>query len=144
MGTRRRNKPFAFPRDILYSRWYHAREYDRKGRLQYESTSHAKTLQNSYFSERFGRNDCQRLGTKKEIELSKNYLMKYIGKSGERLVYSRNVPTYIRTDISEDDLALPMDAENQKYLLFDDFHCYKDGEDLGKICNETIERCKRN
>ena len=103
-----------------------------------------KTLQNSYFSERFGRNDCQRLGTKKEIELSKNYLMKYIGKSGERLVYSRNVPTYIRTDISEDDLALPMDAENQKYLLFDDFHCYKDGEDLGKICNETIERCKRN
>lgn len=103
-----------------------------------------KTLQNSYFSERFGRNDCQRLGTKKEIELSKNYLMKYIGKSGERLVYSRNVPAYIRTDISEDDLALPMDAENQKYLLFDDFHCYKDGEDLGKICNETIERCKRN
>ena len=103
-----------------------------------------KTLQNSYFSERFGRNDCQRLGTKKEIELSKNYLMKYIGKSGERMIYSRNVPTYIRTDISEDDLALHMDPENQKYLLFDDFHCYKDGEDLGKICNETIERCKRN
>ena len=103
-----------------------------------------KTLQNSYFFERFGRNDCQRLGTKKEIELSKNYLMKYIGKSGERLVYSRNVPAYIRTDIAEDDLALPMDPENRKYLLFDDFHCYKDGEDLGKICDETIERCKRN
>lgn len=119
---------------------------DMTEKEDYSTKAHRmqKTLQNSYFSERFGRNDCQQLGTKKAIELSKNYLMKYIGKSGERLVYSRNVPAYIRTDISEDDLALPMDAENQKYLLFDDFHCYKDGEDLGKICNETIERCKRN
>ena len=111
-------------------------DYSTKGhRMQ-------KTLQNGYFSERFGRNDCQPLGSKKEIELSKNYLMKYIGKSGERLVYSRNIPAYIRTDLSEEDLALPMDPENRKYLLFDDFHCYKDGKDLGMIGNEVIERCK--
>ena len=111
-------------------------DYSTKGhRMQ-------KTLQNGYFSERFGRNDCQPLGSKKEIELSKNYLMKYIGKSGERLVYSRNIPAYIRTDLSEEDLALPMDPENRKYLLFDDFHCYTDGKDLGMIGNEVIERCK--
>ena len=49
MGTRRRNKPFAFPRDILYSRGYHARKYDRKGRLQYEDAPHAKDLAKQLF-----------------------------------------------------------------------------------------------
>ena len=27
------------------------------------------------------------------------YLMKYIEKSGEKLVYSRNIPTYFKSDI---------------------------------------------
>ena len=43
--------------------------------------------QNTYFLERYGRNDFQALGSPTEVQHSLGYLMKYIEKSGERLIY---------------------------------------------------------
>ena len=55
------------------------------------------TLQNSYFTERFGRNDFEPIN-KQELPNATAYLMKYIEKSGERIVYSKNTPAYFVSD----------------------------------------------
>ena len=63
----------------------------------YSTTKHQMqiTMQNTFFLERFGRNDFREIPPIKEIlTQSINYLMKYIQKTGERIVYSKGVGTY--------------------------------------------------
>ena len=60
--------------------------------------------QNTYFLERYGRNDFQALGSPTEVQHSLGYLMKYIEKSGERLIYGGNLPTYFVSDVMDEDV----------------------------------------
>lgn len=46
--------------------------------------------------------------------------MKYIGKTNERIVYSRGVPDMIAKELPDSDLAAPMWDFVKKYVLFDD------------------------
>lgn len=76
---------------------------------------------NSFFAEGFGRNDFEELNA---MELKKgntlNYLLKYIGKTGERIVYSRGIPTEICKTLSEREIVGEMKDFVAKFVLFDD------------------------
>ena len=97
------------------------------------------TYQNTHFSRRFGRNDFKAID-KNEVIQSVRYLLKYIEKSGERLVYGGDLPTYFKSDITDEDIVCPTGIDGKKMLLYDDFNCWEDGCLVGKVCAETISR----
>ena len=96
--------------------------------------------QNTYFLERYGRNDFQPLGTSDEVRHSLGYLMKYIEKTGEKLVYGGKLPTYFQSDVLDEDILCPYGIDDRKAILADDFLCIKDGEIMGKVSPEVIEK----
>ena len=97
------------------------------------------TYQNTHFSRRFGRNDFKAIDKNEVIE-SVRYLLKYIEKSGERLVYGGDLPTYFKSDITDEDIVCPTGVDGKKMLLYDDFNCWEDGCLVGKVSPETISR----
>ena len=96
--------------------------------------------QNTYFLKRFGRNDFKPIVNSQHIDESKTYLMKYLEKSGERIVYSRGLYTYFVSDILEDDIVCTIGQEDRKILLFDNFNCLIDGEVIGQVSQEVIDK----
>lgn len=101
-------------------------------------------VQNTFFLKRFGRNDFKIINTREILTQSVAYMLKYIQKTGERITYSKNVPTFFKSDILENDIVCPIGIENRKLLLFDDFTCLNDGEVLGKVCKEIIEQMPKS
>ena len=101
------------------------------------------TLQNTFFLERFGRNDFRPLD-QHGIQDAIGYITKYINKTGEKVIYSRGLQTYFITDIVEDDVACTTGQEDRKIVLFDDFRCldFETGEVLGQpsIDKELINK----
>ena len=97
------------------------------------------THPNTHFLEEFGRNDFVKIEHPTDIAHSVVYLLKYIKKSGERLVYGGKLPTYFKSDIMDEDKACPYGVDDKKLLLFDSFRCIVDGEILGKVCPELIK-----
>ena len=93
---------------------FHGLLYIPQGKMQ---TTH----ENDFFQKTFGRNDFEELN---EMELKHgqtlNYLLKYIGKTGERIVYSRGIPTEIYRKLNDDEIVTEMDDFGTKYILFDD------------------------
>lgn len=102
-----------------------------KGKVQY-------TVQNTYFNERFGRSDFEEIGSPAFLGQCVAYLVKYLEKTGEKLVYSKGLPQYFVSDILDDDIVCTMGADNQKLLLFDDFKCFDDGTYMGQVSKEVI------
>ena len=100
--------------------------------------------QNPYFLERFGRNDFKSIESKEHVNESKNYLMKYIEKSNEKIVYSKGLPTYFVSDILEKDVICNIGQEDRKILLFDNFTCLDEGLVVGKVSKETIEQMPKS
>ena len=96
--------------------------------------------QNTYFLERYGRNDFQALGSPMEVQHSLGYLMKYIEKSGERLIYGGELPTYFESDVMDEDILAPYGIDDRKAILADDFLCMVDGEVIGKVSPEVIAK----
>jgi hypothetical protein len=100
------------------------------------------TLQNTYFTERFGRNDFDPINPK-TLNQALAYLMKYISKSGERIVYSKGTATYFISDIMDDDVVCTIGNEDRKLLLFDDFSCFDEGVYIGEVSRETIKQMRK-
>lgn len=96
--------------------------------------------QNTYFLERYGRNDFQQLGSPEEVQHSLGYLMKYIEKSGERLIYGGKLPTYFESDVLDEDILAPYGIDDRKAILADYFLCMVDGEVMGKVSPEVIAK----
>lgn len=111
-------------------------------REDYSFNSHKRQIimQNTYFNDKFGRNDFNALYVKDEVAQSARYLMKYIEKSGEHLIYSKNIPTYFVSDIMDEDVVCRIGQEDRKLLLFDDFNCWEDGCLIGKVSPEVIRQ----
>lgn len=111
----------------------------------YSFTAHKRqiTKQNSYFLEQFGRNDFEPLEDKRNIGDAVAYILKYIEKSGEKIVYSRGLPQFFISDVMDDDIVCPIGLEDKKLLLFDDFLCFDEGEYIGKVSPETIKRLRK-
>ena len=101
------------------------------------------TIQNTYFNERFGRCDMEPLRDRTEMGSAMAYIMKYIEKSGEKIVYSRGLPQYFISDILDDDVVCPIGMEDQKLLLFDNFSCFEDGVYIGEVSPEVINQMKK-
>ena len=125
---------FYIPPDGMVGEIVETKDYNTKDhRMQ---TAH----QNTYFLERYGRNDFQPLGSQEEVQHSLGYLMKYIEKSGERLIYGGKLPTYFESDVADEDILAPYGIDDRKAILADDFTCMVDGEVIGKVSPEVIAK----
>ena len=71
------------------------------------------------------------------------YIMKYLEKTGEKIVYSKGLPQYLISDIVEDDVVTTMGLEDKKLLLFDDFGCWDEGEYLGAVSKDVIKQMRK-
>ena len=98
------------------------------------------TKQNAFFVKRFGRNDFERIEDKNRLGDALAYIMKYIEKSGEKIVYSRGLAQFFISDVMNEDIICPMGEEYQKLLLADDFGCWNEGEYIGQVSRETITK----
>lgn len=78
--------------------------------------------ENSFFAKYYGRNDFEEI-TEAQMEYgnSVDYILKYIGKTNERIVYSRGVPTEISLNLTEKDVITELTNDfAYKVILFDD------------------------
>ncbi len=77
--------------------------------------------ENKFFADNFGRNDFCEV-SKSEMKNGKRteYILKYIGKTNERICYSRGIPTEICKALDGDDIITEMRDFGTKYILFDD------------------------
>lgn len=100
------------------------------------------TWQSLYFNERFGRSDFERFDDPQRMGHALSYLMKYIEKSGEKIVYSKGLPQYFISDIIEDDVVCTIGQEDKKLLLFDDFNCFDEGVYMGQVSPEVISQMR--
>ena len=96
--------------------------------------------QNSFFAKRFGRNDFEKIEDKNRLGDALAYIMKYIEKSGEKIVYSRGLAQFFISDVMDEDIVCLYGMEEQKFLLYDDFGCWNEGEYIGQVSRETIAK----
>lgn len=101
------------------------------------------TYQNPYFNSRFGRSDFEEINTESDLSEMMRYIMKYMEKTGERLVYSKGLPQFFISDIMDEDIAGPIGMEDKKLLLFDDFTCWDEGCYIGKVSPEVIAQMRK-
>lgn len=125
---------FYIPQGSMVGEIVETKDYNTKDhRMQ-------TAYQNTYFLERYGRNDFQQLGSLEEVQHSLGYLMKYIEKSDEKLIYGGKLPTYFVSDVIDEDILAPYGIDDRKAILADDFLCMVDGEVMGKVSPEVIEK----
>lgn len=106
----------------------------------YDTRKHRKqtTYQNTHFLDKFGRNDFKEI-CEKNVERSVEYLLKYIEKSGERLVYGGDLPTYIKGNILDEDIICSYGVNDKKVILADNFTCIDgDGVVYGKASSPEV------
>ncbi len=102
------------------------------------------TFQNTHFLKQFGRNDFEPLGRKEEVTQSVRYLLKYIEKSGERLIFGGKLPTTFNSDILDEEVICGYGVDERKLILADNFTCIVDGEILGTVSPEIIEKMPKS
>lgn len=115
-----------------------------KSDFNFKSHCRQITVQNTYFNENFGRSDFEKIEDNNRLGDALAYIMKYIEKSGEKIVYSRGLPQYFISDIIEDDVVTTIGLEDKKLLLFDDFGCWDEGEYLGAVNEAAIKRMRKS
>ena len=82
---------------------FHALTYIPEGEMPGELEEHEdystkrhrreKSIQNSFFNERFGRSDFSAVNNAYEVADSIKYMLKYISKNDEKIIYSRGLKT---------------------------------------------------
>lgn len=104
------------------------------------------TVQNTYFNEKFGRSDFEEIEDSNRLGDAMAYLMKYLEKSGEKIVYSKGLPQYFISDIMDEDVVVQFDEKYDcsKLLLFDDFTCWDMGVKVGAVSPETIAELRKS
>lgn len=111
----------------------------------YSFTTHRRqtTNQNTYFAREFGRNDFSPIEGDGDIYSGLAYIMKYIEKSGEKIVYSKGLPQFFISDVMTKDIVCYMGQEESKLLLSDKFTCWDEGVKVGTVSPETIARMRK-
>lgn len=87
-------------------------------RLKKMKTSHV----NSFFLKRFGDNDFAKIDCS---GMTINYILKYLQKTNDNIVYSRGIPSEITKEISDEDIVTEFQDFVIKYVLYDDVICYE-------------------
>ncbi len=107
----------------------------------FDTKSHKMRIiyQNTHFNDMFGRNDFEPISKDSPQDYANAiaYILKYIEKTGEKIVYSRGLPMYLISDIEDKDVVTKCGVDDNKLLLFDDFNCWTDGEWIGVISKDT-------
>ena len=89
---------------------------------EYSTAQHSmQTVRiNSFFAKSFGRNDFDEITTA-ELKYGHTieYIMKYIGKTNERIVYSRGIPTEVCKELTDTEIVTSFTDYVTKYVLFD-------------------------
>lgn len=94
----------------------------------YEKTDYSTAQQrmqtthpNTFFEKAFGRNDFAAI-SEKALNYGKaiDYILKYIGKTETRIVYSRGIKTEFYMRVNDSDIFTTMFDYVTKYILFDD------------------------
>lgn len=126
------------PKDKMTGILENKREFDVQKKRMVER------IENSFFKDRFGRNTFQIIdGTALSINTAVGYIVKYIEKTGGKIICSKGLRTFLETDIDNDDILAPLrEYDNKKYILADDFKVYKDGIELGTISPSVLARAK--
>lgn len=115
-----------------------------KSDYSFKSRRRQITVQNTYFNERFGRSDFEKIEDYTILGSSVAYLMKYLEKTGEKIVYSKGLPQYFISDIMDGDVVTTIGLEDRKLLLFDDFECWDEGVSVGKVNADTIAQLRKS
>lgn len=102
-----------------------------------------ETYTSSYFEDRFGRNDFEPIESQAYKGMALSYIMKYIEKSGEKIVFSKGLPQYFISDIMDEDIVCTIGQEDKKLLLFDDFTCWDEGCYMGPVSPEVISQLRK-
>ena len=102
------------------------------------------TYQNAFFLERFGRNDFKEIEHTSLIYQAVSYILKYIRKTDEKVIYSKRLQTYFVSGILESDIVCTIGQEDRKLLLFDDFLCIDEGIVMGKVSPEVIKEMPKS
>lgn len=108
--------------------------------FNFKSKKRKITHQNTYFNEHFGRSDFEKIENDHDLQYAMNYLIKYIEKSGERIVYYGDLPQYFVSDVMEDDIICPYGEDGRKFILADSFGCWDEGKYMGQVSKETIAK----
>lgn len=116
-----------------------------KEHSDYNIKSHrrTKTLQNSYFNKKFGRSDFEEIKNNIDKHKELSYIMKYLEKTEEKIVYSKGLFQYFISDIMDEDIVCTIGQEDKKLLLFDDFNCWDEGCLMGKVSPEVIAQMRK-
>ena len=130
---------FAIPENAMVGILFEKKDYSLKThRMQ-------TTVQNTYFNDRYGRSDFEEiLPTDNTLETELAYLMKYIEKDGEKIVYSKGLYQYFISDIMDEDIVCPIGQEDKKLLLYDDFNCWDEGMLMGRVSKEVIAQMRKS
>ena len=127
---------FYIPQGAMVGELITVRDYNLRTHKMQE------TCQNTYFNERFGRSDFEELN-KHKLGEAMQYLIKYIEKTEEKIVYSKGLYQYFISDILEDDIVCTIGQEDKKLLLFDNFMCVDEGTLMGTVSEEVIEQMRK-
>ena len=119
-----------------------------KGMIQvndynFNTKQRQSTNQSLYFNEKFGRSDFEPIDEPRRMGEAMAYLMKYLEKSGEKIVYSRGLPQYFISDIMDDDVVCTVGQEDRKLLLFDNFSCFDEGCYIGEVSPSVIGQLRK-
>ena len=128
---------FYIPEGSMVGELITVRDYNLKTHRMQE------TLQNTYFNERFGRTDFEPILTRDDLNKELSYIMKYMEKTEEKIVYSKGLYQYFISDILEDDIVCTIGQEDKKLLLFDNFMCVDEGTLMGTVSAEVIEQMRK-
>ena len=128
---------FAIPEKTMPSPLIAVKDYSTTGRKMQES------IQSVYFNERFGRSDFKELDPRLLGESIK-YMLKYIEKTGEKIVYSKGLYQYFISDIMDSDVMCRIGQEDKKLLLSDNFRCWDEGVFMGCVSDETIAKMRKS
>ncbi len=96
----------------------------------YDKKSHRRKLShiNDWFEKRFGRNDfCPVTVDHIRRGPTLDYILKYLQKTGERIIYSRGIPSDAVADICPDQCVCEFFKFVKKWVLFDDWRNIEKG-----------------
>ena len=78
-----------------------------------------KSMINSFFAVRFGRNDFQKI--ENNISGISSYIIKYIGKTDAKIIYSRHIDSCIEVELQKEDISIGYKLSYcTKFIVFDD------------------------
>ena len=114
--------------------------------VDYNFKAHRRQVshQITYFNDRFGRSDFRTIEDRHMLGGAIAYIIKYLEKTGEKLVYSKGLPQYFLSDIMDEDVVCRIGLEDKKLLLYDDFLCWDEGVLVGAVSKDVISQMPKS